>query len=204
MARMSAFVNSDDTWADKVRKAASNEVDLTARYSTRPMADGAQVYFVYGATLCEVKYRVLHYLADLGWVDLYLGFHCLAWLLSHICQNPICPIRTGQRSDYTRSKVTQPKSASLKNSNLVHPHMTWHLQIQQVEVDILTGEKNIRRVDLMEDVGNSVSPLIDLGQVEGGFVFGLGVWTSEDIKYDPDTGELLTIDTWVRKSGNNF
>ena len=52
---MSEFVNSDDTWADKVRKAASNEVDLTARYSSKPIADGAPVYFVYGATLCEVR-----------------------------------------------------------------------------------------------------------------------------------------------------
>ena len=56
-------------WASKVRKVASNEVDLTARYSSKQTADGAQVYFVNGATLCEVKYRVLHQLADLGWVD---------------------------------------------------------------------------------------------------------------------------------------
>ena len=50
----------------------------------------------------------------------------------------------------------------------------------------------------MEDVGNALNPLLDLGQVEGGFVFGLGFWTSEEVKYDPDTSELLTFDTWVR------
>ena len=51
----------------------------------------------------------------------------------------------------------------------------------------------------MEDVGNALNPLLDLGQVEGGFVFGLGFWTSEEVKYDPDTSELLTFDTWVSK-----
>ena len=66
-------------------------------------------------------------------------------------------------------------------------------------MDILTGEKNIRRVDLIEDVGNALSPNIDLGQVEGGFVFGLGLWTSEETKYDPDTSELLNHDTWEYK-----
>ena len=55
VSRMSAFVGAEDAWAVKVRKAAANEVDLTARYSSRPMADGAPVYFVYGATLCEVR-----------------------------------------------------------------------------------------------------------------------------------------------------
>ena len=50
----------------------------------------------------------------------------------------------------------------------------------------------------MEDVGNALNPLLDLGQVEGGFVFGLGLWTSEEVKYDPNTSELLTVDTWVR------
>ena len=35
--------------------------------------------------------------------------------------------------------------------------------------------------------------------MEGGFVFGLGLWTSEETKYDPDTSELLTHDTWEYK-----
>ena len=51
---MSEFITGDETWERKVQKAASNEVDLTARYTSRPIADGAPVYFVYGATFCEV------------------------------------------------------------------------------------------------------------------------------------------------------
>ncbi len=61
----------------------------------------------------------------------------------------------------------------------------------------MTGEKNVRRVDLMEDTGNSISPLVDLTQVEGGFVMALGLWLQEEITYDPTTGRLQNFDTWV-------
>ena len=59
VARMSAFTDDSDSWATKVRKSAMNEVDLTARYSSRPIADGAPAYFVYGAALCEVEVDIL-------------------------------------------------------------------------------------------------------------------------------------------------
>ena len=38
---------------------------------------------------------------------------------------------------------------------------------------------------------------VDIGQIEGAFVMGLGLWTSEEVKYHPDTGALLTKNTWV-------
>ena len=56
---MSAFTEESDSWATKVRKSALNEVDLTARYSSRPISDGAPAYFVYGAALCEVEVDIL-------------------------------------------------------------------------------------------------------------------------------------------------
>ncbi|KAJ2948180.1 hypothetical protein O0L34_g9988 [Tuta absoluta] len=66
----------------------------------------------------------------------------------------------------------------------------------EVELDVLTGEFEILRVDLLEDVGLSVSPEIDIGQVEGSFTMALGYWTMEHLVYDKGTGELLTDRTW--------
>ncbi|WNM43411.1 xanthine dehydrogenase molybdopterin binding subunit [Kitasatospora sp. CM 4170] len=66
----------------------------------------------------------------------------------------------------------------------------------EVEVDGFTGAYRIRRVDIVHDVGDSLSPMIDIGQVEGGFVQGAGWLTLEDLRWDvgdgPSRGRLLT------------
>jgi xanthine dehydrogenase large subunit len=63
--------------------------------------------------------------------------------------------------------------------------------ITEVEVDAFTGMYRIARVDILHDVGDSISPLVDLGQVEGGFMQGLGWLTQEELWWAPD-GRLGT------------
>ncbi|XP_021947093.1 xanthine dehydrogenase/oxidase [Folsomia candida] len=75
----------------------------------------------------------------------------------------------------------------------------WAVCLTEVEVDVLTGEYKIVRVDLAEDAGLSLSPEVDIGQIEGAFVMGLELWTTEKLVYDKDTGEILTKNTWEYK-----
>lgn len=63
--------------------------------------------------------------------------------------------------------------------------------VSEVEVDRFTGDYRVRRVDILEDVGDSVSPVIDRGQVEGGFIQGVGWLTLEELLWD-DHGRLAT------------
>jgi xanthine dehydrogenase large subunit len=61
----------------------------------------------------------------------------------------------------------------------------------EVAVDTLTGENRVLRVDILHDVGHSINPAIDLGQIEGGFVQGMGWLTTEQLVWN-DQGQLAT------------
>ncbi|HUK65419.1 MAG TPA: xanthine dehydrogenase molybdopterin binding subunit [Anaeromyxobacteraceae bacterium] len=63
--------------------------------------------------------------------------------------------------------------------------------VSEVEVDTLTGEYRLRRVDILHDCGDSLNPAVDRGQVEGGFVQGMGWLTTEELFWD-EKGELKT------------
>jgi xanthine dehydrogenase large subunit len=61
----------------------------------------------------------------------------------------------------------------------------------EVTIDTLTGEMRVDRVDILHDVGRSLNPAIDLGQIEGGFVQGMGWLTTEELVFDKE-GRLRT------------
>ncbi len=63
--------------------------------------------------------------------------------------------------------------------------------VSEIIVDTLTGEYKLLRCDILHDVGQSINPAIDIGQIEGGFIQGLGWLTTEELKWN-DTGRLLT------------
>jgi xanthine dehydrogenase large subunit len=63
--------------------------------------------------------------------------------------------------------------------------------VTEVVVDTLTGEHRLLRVDILHDCGDSLNPAVDLGQVEGGFVQGVGWLTTEELWWN-DEGELGT------------
>ncbi len=69
-------------------------------------------------------------------------------------------------------------------------YFAFGMAVTEVEVDTLTGYSKILRTDILHDVGNSLNERIDFGQIEGGFVQGMGWVTTEDMKYDKD-GNLL-------------
>jgi xanthine dehydrogenase large subunit len=63
--------------------------------------------------------------------------------------------------------------------------------VSEVLVDALTGRHTVLRTDILHDVGDSLNPGIDIGQVEGGYIQGLGWCTTEEIKWD-NKGNLMT------------
>jgi xanthine dehydrogenase large subunit len=71
-------------------------------------------------------------------------------------------------------------------------YFSYGASVSEVVIDMLTGEWKLLRADLLQDVGQSLNPAIDLGQVEGAFVQGMGWLTSEELVWHPQTGALLT------------
>ena len=70
-------------------------------------------------------------------------------------------------------------------------YFAYGASVSEVSVDTLTGEYTIDRVDVLHDAGKSLNPAIDLGQVEGGFIQGMGWLTTEELVWN-DKGMLQT------------
>ncbi len=70
-------------------------------------------------------------------------------------------------------------------------YFSYGAAVSEVIIDTLTGENKVLRVDILEDVGKSLNPAMDLGQIEGGFIQGMGWLTTEEVVFDAQ-GHLQT------------
>jgi xanthine dehydrogenase/oxidase len=78
------------------------------------------------------------------------------------------------------------------NTGQMFFYFTQGVAAAEVEIDCLTGDWTTRRADLKMDVGRSINPAIDYGQIEGAFVQGLGLFTMEESLWQRSTGQIAT------------
>ncbi|PJF16593.1 hypothetical protein PSACC_03626 [Paramicrosporidium saccamoebae] len=72
----------------------------------------------------------------------------------------------------------------------LYNYFTYGVGVSEVEIDVLTGDHTVLRTDILMDLGRSLNPTVDIGQIEGAFTQGLGLFTMEQPLY-LSTGMLL-------------
>ena len=70
-------------------------------------------------------------------------------------------------------------------------YYAWGAAVSEAAVDTFTGENRVLRTDILHDCGRSLNPAIDIGQIEGGFIQGMGWLTTEELWFD-EHGRLRT------------
>jgi xanthine dehydrogenase/oxidase len=105
----------------------------------------------------------------------------------------------------TLQGITVPSFANPADSEVDQfMGFTYSVGCSEIELDVLTGEVTVLRADLVYDMGLSVNPAVDVGQIEGAFVQGIGYVLTEDVVYqtDPardDFAQLNADNTWRYK-----
>ncbi|PHU29664.1 Indole-3-acetaldehyde oxidase [Capsicum chinense] len=102
-----------------------------------------------------------------------------------ICQAQFQAINLAANSYYV------PESSSVQ-------YLNYGAAVSEVEIDILTGETTILQSDIMYDCGQSLNPAVDMGQIEGAFVQGIGYFMLEEYLTNTD-GLVVSDSTWTYK-----
>ncbi len=89
---------------------------------------------------------------------------------------------------YSTPKITWDRANGRGNPFF---YFAYGASCAEVTIDTMTGEMRVDRVDILHDVGRSLNPAIDIGQIEGGFVQGMCWLTTEDLVFD-EKGRLRT------------
>jgi len=97
-------------------------------------------------------------------------------------------VQLSEAGHYKTPKITWDRA---KGTGRPFFYFAYGAACSEVIVDTLTGENRLLRTDILHDVGRSINPAIDIGQIEGGFVQGMGWLTTEELVFGEE-GHLLT------------
>ncbi|AXS40593.1 xanthine dehydrogenase molybdopterin binding subunit [Breoghania sp. L-A4] len=103
-------------------------------------------------------------------------------------QAHVARIQLSSTGFYATPKITWDREKAQGRPFL---YFAYGAACSEVTLDTMTGEMRVDRVDILHDVGKSINPAIDIGQIEGGFVQGMGWLTTEELVWD-DKGKLRT------------
>jgi xanthine dehydrogenase large subunit len=111
------------------------------------------------------------------------------WSFGELCRRAhLARIQLSDTGFYATPKIAYDRPSHTGRPFL---YFAYGAALSEVVIDTLTGESRVLAVDLLHDVGKSLNPAIDLGQIEGAFVQGMGWLTTEELVYD-DRGKLLS------------
>jgi xanthine dehydrogenase large subunit len=111
------------------------------------------------------------------------------WTFGELCRRAhIARISLAATGYYATPKIHYDRASHRGRPFL---YFAYGAALSEVVIDTLTGEHRVVAVDILHDVGRSLNPAIDLGQIEGGFIQGMGWLTTEELVFD-ERGRLLT------------
>ena len=119
--------------------------------------------------------------------QVHIGDHCLSWE-DFIQTAYMHRISLSSSGFYATPKIHYDHDAGQGRPFLYYTNSA---ACSEVVVDTLTGEYRVLRTDILHDAGRSLNPAIDMGQIEGGFIQGMGWLTTEELVYSAE-GRLLT------------
>ena len=175
---------------------------LGTAMAAKAAPDGYTI-FTYGInqTITPNLYKNLPYDPQRDFIPVSL----YATMPNILCINPGLPVRNV--GEFIKLLKAHPGKYKYASSGIgASPHLTMELFKSVVGVDLIhvpykaagqgyidtmTGEMKVNRVDILHDVGKSLNPAIDIGQIEGGFVQGMGWLTTEELVWD-SAGRLRT------------
>ncbi len=182
---------------DTVRITATN-TGKVPNTSATAASSGSDLNGMAAANACEqIKARLTDYASE------HFGVpkEQVAFVPNHVqVGNQLIPFSELVRQAYTHR--VQLSAAGFYKTPKIHwsrdkgqgrPffYFAYGASVSEVTIDTLTGEYHIDRVDILQDVGKSLNPAIDLGQVQGAFIQGMGWLTTEELWWD-EHGRLRT------------